>query len=242
MTDVLGRAPRRSDARSNRTRILATARQKLRDNPEESLDTIAQAAGVARRTLYGHFSSRQALIAALTQEAGRALQQAFAAARIPDAGPLEAMARMALAAWSVGDRYRMLISLGRRDPGEAEIRATLAPAREEAIATVRRGQEEGVFADHVPAPVLARALEALMLALADENAVSTWADPTGEAAAAALLVAAGVTPEVAALRVRDVLPGTGQAMACPPAGARSRLGADDRPGASAASRPSAHGH
>ncbi|WP_329375119.1 helix-turn-helix domain-containing protein [Streptomyces sp. NBC_01483] len=68
MADALGRTPQRSDARSNRTRILATARQKLRDNPDASLDSIAQAAGVARRTLYGHFSSRQALVAALTQE------------------------------------------------------------------------------------------------------------------------------------------------------------------------------
>ncbi|MFF2519710.1 TetR/AcrR family transcriptional regulator [Streptomyces sp. NPDC058086] len=205
MADALDRTPQRSNARSNRTRILATARQKLRDNPDASLDSIAQAAGVARRTLYGHFSSRQALVAALTQEAGQALQQAFATARIPGADPLEATARMALAAWTVGDQYRMLISLGRRDLGDEAIRATLAPAREEATATVRRGQDEGVFADHVPAPVLALMLEALMLALAAENAASTWADPAGEAAATALLVAAGVAPQVAALRVQEVL-------------------------------------
>ncbi|MET7664641.1 TetR/AcrR family transcriptional regulator [Streptomyces sp. NPDC005463] len=205
MADPRGRTPHRSDAHSNRARILATARQKLRDNPDASLDSIAQAAGVVRRTLYGHFSSRLALVAALTQEAGQALQQAFAAARIPGADPLEAMARMALAVWEVGDQYRMLISLARRHLGEEAIRATLAPAREEATATVRDGQDEGVFADHVPAPVLALALEGLMLALAEENASSTWADPMGEAAATALLIAAGVAPQVAALRVRDVL-------------------------------------
>jgi hypothetical protein len=43
-----------------------------------------------------------------------------------------------------------------------------------------------------------------MLAFAEENAASTWSDPTGEAATTALLVAAGITPRVAALRVRDV--------------------------------------
>jgi AcrR family transcriptional regulator len=197
--------PQGRDARSNRTRILASARQKLRGNPDASLASIAQGAGVGQRTLYGHFPSRQALVAALTQEAGQALRQSFAAARIPGADPLEAMARMALAAWAVGDQYRMLISLGRRHLGEEAIRVTLAAAREEAIATVRRGQDEGVFGDHVPAPVLAQALEALMLAFAEENAVSTWADPAGEAAATVLLVAAGVAPPVAALRVRDVL-------------------------------------
>jgi AcrR family transcriptional regulator len=207
-TDAPRRTPQRSDARSNRRRILATARQKLRDDPDASLDSVALAAGVARRTLYGHFPSRQALVADLTQEAGQALQQAFATARTPGADPLEAMARMVLAAWAVGDQYRMLISLGRRHLGEEAIRATLAPAREEAIATIRRGQHEGVFADHVPAPVLAQALEALMPALAEEHAACTWADPTGEAAATAFLVAAGVAAQAAALRVQDVVNGS----------------------------------
>ncbi|MGW1003215.1 cytochrome P450 [Streptomyces sp. NPDC002520] len=83
--------------------------------------------------------------------------------------------------------------------------ATLAPAREEAVAAIRRGQNEGVFAHHVPAPILAQALEALMLALAEENAASAWADPAGEAAATAFLVAAGVAPHIASRRVRAVL-------------------------------------
>ncbi|MFG2261678.1 TetR/AcrR family transcriptional regulator [Streptomyces sp. NPDC048720] len=204
-TDAPRRTPQRSDARSYRSRILAVARQKLRDDPDASLDSISEAAGVARRTLYGHFANRQALIAELTQEAAQALQPALAATRIPSADPLEAMARMALTAWAVGDHYRMLISFGRRHRGQEAIRATLAPAREEAIATIRRGQHAGVFADHVPAPVLAQALEALMLALAEENSASTWADPTGEAAATAFLVAAGVAPQIASRRVRAVL-------------------------------------
>lgn len=204
-TDALGRTPRRSDARSNRRRILAIARQRLRDDPDASLDSIAQAAGVARRTIYGHFDSREALVAELTQEADQALRQAFATACMPDADPLEAMTRMVLSGWAVRDQYRTLISLGRRHLGDEAIRATQASVRGEAVATLRRGQRQGVFADHVPAPVLAQALEALLLALAEENAASTWADPTVEAAATAFLVAAGVAPQAAALRVRDVV-------------------------------------
>ncbi|WP_225835843.1 TetR/AcrR family transcriptional regulator [Streptomyces sp. NK08204] len=204
-TDTPGRTVQRKDAHSNRRRILATARRKLREDPDASLDSISQAAGVARRTLYGHFPSRHALIADLTREAGHALRQAFAGARSADADPVEAMTRMVLAAWTVGDHYRVLIALGRRHPRETAIRATLAPAREEAVATLRRGQREGVFAEHLPAPVLARALEALMLALAEENAACPWADPTGEAAATAFLVAAGVAPQRAALQVQEVI-------------------------------------
>ncbi|WP_432018752.1 TetR/AcrR family transcriptional regulator [Streptomyces sp. 1222.5] len=204
-TGTPGRTVQRRDAHSNRRRILATARRKLMEDPDASLDSISQAAGVARRTLYGHFSSRHALIADLTQEAGRELRQAFAGARTADADPSQAVTRMVLAAWTVGDHYRMLITLGRRHQGEDEIRTALAPARAEAVATLRRGQREGVFADHLPAPVLAQALEALMLALAEENAAYPWADPTGEAAATAFLVAAGVAPHRAALQVQEVI-------------------------------------
>ncbi|MFB8181972.1 TetR/AcrR family transcriptional regulator [Streptomyces sp. NPDC055966] len=204
-TDTPGRTLQRKDAHSNRRRILATARRKLREDPDASLDSISQAAGVARRTLYGHFPSRHALIADLAQEAGHELRQAFDRARTADADPVEAMTRMVVAAWTVGDHYRMLITLGRRHLGEDEIRTTLAPARAEAVATLRRGQREGVFADHLPAPVLAQALEALMLALAEENAAGPWADPTGEAAATAFLVAAGVAPQRAALQVQEVI-------------------------------------
>ncbi|WP_028804929.1 TetR/AcrR family transcriptional regulator [Streptomyces sp. 142MFCol3.1] len=209
-TDTPGRTPQRRDAHSNHRRILAAARRKLRDDPDASLDSISEAAGVARRTLYGHFPSRHALIADLTQETGHELRQAFAEARTADADPIEAMTRMVLAAWTVGDHYRLLITLGRRHLGEDAIRTTLAPARAEAVATLRRGQREGVFADHLPAPVLARALEALMLALAEENTARPWADPNGEAAATAFLVAAGVAPQRAALQVREVI-GRGRA-------------------------------
>ncbi|WP_051789594.1 hypothetical protein [Streptomyces sp. NRRL S-1022] len=48
-TDAPGRTPQRRDAHSNRRRILVAARQKLREDPDASLDGIAQAAGVARR-------------------------------------------------------------------------------------------------------------------------------------------------------------------------------------------------
>ncbi|MCI3270680.1 TetR/AcrR family transcriptional regulator [Streptomyces cylindrosporus] len=205
LTDPPSHTPRRSIARSNRARILATAREELRDNPDATLDHIAQAAGVVRRTVYGHFPGRHELITALTQEAGQALEQAFTEARAPGADPVEAMARMVLAAWAVGDEYRMLISLGRRHLGEDALRLALAPAREEATSILKRGQDEGVFDDRVPAPVLALGLEALMLTLAEAHATSVWTDPTGEAATAAFLVAAGVSPDMATLRVRGVV-------------------------------------
>lgn len=198
MTGITPRAVQRSHARSNRARILEAARQEFGRDPDVSIEDIARAAGVVRRTLYGHFSSRQALVAALAEEAKEALETAFAEARSPTADPATALARLTLAGWAVGDRYRMLISLGRRTLDQAEERDILAPAREEVTSILARGQREGVFADHLPAPLLAQALEALLLALVENSASPEWADPTGEAGATAALIAAGVPPPAAA--------------------------------------------
>ncbi|WP_405719754.1 TetR/AcrR family transcriptional regulator [Streptomyces sp. NBC_01537] len=199
--------PQRSHARSNRARILACARQEFARDPDASLDDIARAAGVVRRTLYGHFPSRQALIAALAEEAAQSVEQAFTDARRPGTDPATALARMTLAVWAVGDRYRMLISLGRRDLGEEGIRAALAPARAEATSLLERGQHEGVFALDLPAPILAQAVESLVLTVLEAQDPSAWSDPTGEAGAIAALTAAGLTPASARTCVRAVRTG-----------------------------------
>src|SRR6201996_1968649 len=132
-------APQRRHARSNRAKLLAAARTELSRDPDASLDEIARAAGVVRRTLYGHFPSREALIDALATEARERLGEAFTAARRPGAEPPTALAGLVLASWEVGDHYRMLISLARRRLGEERLRAILAPARAEAAGGRGRG-------------------------------------------------------------------------------------------------------
>jgi AcrR family transcriptional regulator len=196
--------PQRRNARSNRARLLAAARTELSRDPDVSLDEIARSAGVVRRTLYGHFPSREALIDALAAEAKESLEQAFTAARRPDADPATALAGLILASWGVGDHYRMLISLARRRLGEERLRDILAPARAEAVAILERGQRDGTFATHLPAPVLALATESVVLAILESQAGSVppgpagpWSDPSGEAAATAVLITAGVDPGAA---------------------------------------------
>jgi AcrR family transcriptional regulator len=169
------------------------------------MDEIARAAGVVRRTLYGHFPNRQALIDALAAEAKQSLEEAFTAAWRPDADPPTALARLVLASWAVGDRYRMLISLAHRDLGEERIRAALAPARAQAAAILERGQRDGTFAGHLPAPILALATESVALAVLESHASSHWSDPAGEAAATGVLIAAGIDPASARRYVQTVL-------------------------------------
>ena len=195
--------PQRSHARTNHARILAAAREELGRDPDVSLDEIARAAGVVRRTLYGHFPNRRALVAALVEEGSRSLGEAVASVRRQGDDPATALTRVLLASWAVADRYRMLSALGRRDLGEEGIRAALGPNRREVTAILERGQRDGSFSGHLPAPLLAHALEAFSLALLE----SQWPDLTGEAGATAVLVAAGVEPAAASRCVRAVLAG-----------------------------------
>ena len=189
--------PQRSQARANRAKILAAAREELARNPEASLEEIARAAGVVRRTVYGHFPNRQALLEALAGEATEALAAAVETAHRPDDAPAAALARLITASWPVGDRYRMLISLGRRDLGEQIIKDALAPGRNAATAILINGQRDGVFADHLSPEVLNIAIEGLMLALLEASATSGASTVDASTAATAVLMATGLSRETA---------------------------------------------
>ena len=53
---------RRRDALANRESLLRAAQSVLATNPTASLDAIAQAAGLTRRAVYGHFADRDSLL------------------------------------------------------------------------------------------------------------------------------------------------------------------------------------
>ncbi|WP_211128595.1 TetR family transcriptional regulator [Streptomyces yatensis] len=203
MTKPAARVPQRRNARSNRARILATARKELGRNPDITLEELARASGVVRRTLFGHFPGRVALLEALAEEASEALRDA-AVAGAKSTGPAErALAHFALSMWPVGDRYRMLLALTRRDLGAERVAEIIKPARDEVTSILERGQRDGVFHTHLPPTVLSAGLEALTLALLEQ--VNTGAlEDDGTRSAVAMLIAAGVPEQRACAVVEDV--------------------------------------
>ncbi|MBE4737830.1 MULTISPECIES: TetR/AcrR family transcriptional regulator [Streptomyces] len=206
MSKPVAREPLRRNSRSNRARILATAREELGRNPDVTLEELARAAGVVRRTLFGHFPGRAALLEALAEEAAETLRNTVEAG--PESGdpaePAErALARFVLRMWPVGDRYRMLLALARRDLGSERVAEVLAPAREAATAILERGQRDGVFHSRLPPAVQSAGLEAMHVALLES--VNTGAlEDDGHRIATTTLIAAGVPEERASAVVEEV--------------------------------------
>ncbi|MDC0768154.1 TetR family transcriptional regulator [Streptomyces sp. HD] len=201
MSKPVAREPQRRNSRSNRARILATARRELGRNPDITLEELARASGVVRRTLFGHFPGRAALLEALAEEAVESLKGAVTAGARPSEPAGTALAHFVLSIWPVGDRYRLLLALARRDLGAERVAEILKPARDEAAAILERGQREGLFHTHLPPAVLSAGLESMTIALLEEVNAGRLEDD-GTQAAVATLIAAGV-PEKKACAVVD---------------------------------------
>jgi AcrR family transcriptional regulator len=82
----------RSDARENRARVLAAAREAFAEDGETSTNQIAQRAGVGAGTLYRNFPSREALVLAVYQEEVERIIGTVPAL-LAEAPPLEALRR-----------------------------------------------------------------------------------------------------------------------------------------------------
>ncbi|ATQ31807.1 TetR family transcriptional regulator [Rhodococcus ruber Chol-4] len=186
-----GREPRRRTSR-NRARILEAAMGCFAADPDASMDDVAQAAGVVRRTVYAHFPSREALVDGIAEEAAAAL--AAAVDRPDPEEPDLALAVAALMTWPVGDRFRVLLSFARKEVGDERIGELIAPLRTRTLAIVERGRRSGVFSAYLPPVVLVGMLEGLTMATL-EQANRGMVHDAGESVALAALVLMGVPPE-----------------------------------------------
>jgi TetR/AcrR family transcriptional regulator of autoinduction and epiphytic fitness len=182
---------RRRDAEENRDRILRAARTLLARQPAASMDDLAQAAGVVRRTVYAHFPNRDELLAGLADKCSADLLEALSRTDRDALDPDVALADFALTLWTAGDEYRLLISLAESNLGMAGIRELLLPVAAQSYALLERAHASGRFATHLPLPVLSAALQAMTLAMMQAVNDELWTDD-GARAAVAVLVAAGL--------------------------------------------------
>jgi AcrR family transcriptional regulator len=151
-----------------RNRILDVALEVLGQNPDAAMGDIASAAGVVRRTVYGHFPARIDLVRTLTQRAVNemtaVLTEVNASDGAVDAAWVDFIARL----WPLVRRYRVLLALRRGEYGE-EIHALLAPVDKTLADLVQRGQDSQVFGRHLPAGILSQVAYAAVFSIADND-------------------------------------------------------------------------
>jgi AcrR family transcriptional regulator len=168
-----------------RERLLEVALEVLGENADAGVGEIAAAAGVVRRTVYGHFPSRNELVLSLARRAAEKLHL-LASEAVASEGPADAAwAGFVAEVWPLTRRYRALVALRRGELG-AEIHALLAPMDAALADLVRRGQVDRVFARHLPEAVLSQIAYAAIFSVAD-NARAVGAVDARAATVASLL-------------------------------------------------------
>lgn len=150
------RAPRR-DAVENRAGILSAARSALSLDPHASIDAIARSAGLSRRTLYGHFVDREALVRELISSGAQRFNAI--AESIDDTDSRIALARLAALLWNEAAHVQVAAALALDETHVEHTAEALAPLRRTVAALARRGQEDGSFRTDLAPATLARLIE-----------------------------------------------------------------------------------
>jgi AcrR family transcriptional regulator len=151
-----------------RNRILDVALEVLGQNPDAGMGEVASAAGVVRRTVYGHFPTRTDLVRTLAQRAVNEIAAVLTEVNAPDRAPEAVWADFIARLWPLTHRYRVLLALRRGEYGE-EIHALLRPVDKILADLVQRGQDREVFGRHLPAGILSQVALAAVFAIADNG-------------------------------------------------------------------------
>ncbi len=160
------RATRR-DATVNREALLDAARIVLNRDPDASLDTIAAEAGLTRRAVYGHFPSRNTLIAELADRGAARVAAAVAAARADD--PVLDIALLGRLVWDDVEHVRAMTRLVVQGPLRERIGPTLGPIHERLVDDARRAAELGTGRSDLDAETVARLIEGAAFTVLDES-------------------------------------------------------------------------
>jgi len=167
-TDVQYSESMRSDALANREALLAAARVALNLDPDASLESIATLAGLSRRSLYGHFATRDELLRELISTGAARVASGVATVDHPD--PLVRLALIASRLWHEVEDIRVMAVFAVRGPLKGLTATALAPLRARVAAAIAEGAANGSVRGDIPVDRLARLVEdAALSALAEAS-------------------------------------------------------------------------
>jgi len=147
---------------------MAAAVRLLNRDPAVPLEAIAAEAGLSRRSVYGHFATRDDLVREVTLRG--AARVGAAALPEPTDDPVVQLATLGARLWAEVAHVRVMAQLTVRGPMMHDVATALAPLRAFLRETVRRGVAEGRMRDDVALDTLARLVEGAALSVLDEAA------------------------------------------------------------------------
>lgn len=162
--------PQRRDAEENRVALLNAAIVALGDDADASLEAIAAVAGLSRRAVYGHFSTRDELVAAAIERGAVRLTAATADVQRDDARI--SLALLGSRLWDAVEQMRAMASLAVRGPSITLVGAALEPVRARLRTIVEAGVAAGTLRTDVPPASLSRLIEQAAIAVLLEATAS----------------------------------------------------------------------
>jgi len=157
-----GRQPRADGARCC-SAILDAARRVWSMRPEASIETIASEAGVARQTVYAHYTSREVLLSAVVDRAREDTLAAIDAALAEDV-PTTALTMLLKVSWQTLACYPFLL----HDDKTHQMHVKHEPVVERLENLIGRGQDRGDFDRQLSPAWLVTAMTGLMHAAHEE--------------------------------------------------------------------------
>jgi AcrR family transcriptional regulator len=161
------RSKRRADAERNIARIVSAARELMSSDPNVTTDDIAQAAGIGRMTLYGHFRTRADLIEAALMDALRAGDETLSSLDLTG-DAREAMTRLLASSWELVAESAALLAAAEGVLPAGRVREMHAEPVQRMAELIRRGQEQGVFRTDLPTTWLVSVAHYILHGAADE--------------------------------------------------------------------------
>lgn len=169
MSHASARPARRADARHNADKILDAAVACLSRNADASVSEIAQAAGVGRVTLYGHFPSREVLV---DSALSRVLTEGEKVLEGLDltGNPRDALSSLIRSSWLLLAQSTAVLEAAQASLPPGRVQELHVRPAQRANELIRRGQAEGVFRADLPADWLTSVLHHVMHGAANDVA------------------------------------------------------------------------